>query len=61
MQWFHTPQGDPRLNYGASINKNLIQVGKKDTQVREEERGDQAAYMSLNENLIEPLMDCEIY
>jgi hypothetical protein len=43
------------------INKNLIQVGKKDTQVREEERGDQAAYMSLNENLIEPLMDCEIY
>jgi hypothetical protein len=34
---------------------NLIQVGKKDTQDKEERR-DQA-YMALNKNLIEPLMD----
>ena len=36
------------------MNKNLIQIGKKDTQ---EEHSDQAAYMALNKNLIEPLMD----
>lgn len=40
-----------------ALNKNLIQVGKKDTQDKEEERSDQAAYMALNKNLIEPLMD----
>jgi hypothetical protein len=39
-----------------ALNKNLIQVGKKDTQDKEE-RSDQAAYMALNKNLIEPLMD----
>jgi hypothetical protein len=38
------------------LNKNLIQVGTKDTQDKEE-RSDQAAYMALNKNLIEPLMD----
>jgi hypothetical protein len=38
------------------LNKNLIQVGKKDT-LDKEERSDQAAYMALNKNLIEPLMD----
>jgi hypothetical protein len=31
------------------------EVGKKDTQDKEERR-DQAAYMALNKNLIEPLM-----
>jgi hypothetical protein len=39
-----------------ALNKNLIQVGKKDEQDKEERR-DQAAYMALNKNLIEPLMD----
>jgi DUF6293 C-terminal winged helix domain len=39
-----------------ALNKNLIQVGKKDTQNMEERR-DQAAYMALNKNLIEPLME----
>jgi hypothetical protein len=39
-----------------ALNKNLIQVGIKDTQDREE-RSNQAAYMALNKNLIEPLMD----
>jgi Family of unknown function (DUF6293) len=39
-----------------ALNKNLIQVGKKDTQDKEE-CSDQAAYMALNKNLIEPLMD----
>ena len=39
-----------------ALNKNLIQVGKKDT-LDKEERRDQAAYMALNKNLIEPLMD----
>jgi hypothetical protein len=39
-----------------ALNKNIIQVGKKDTQDKEE-RSDQAAYMALNKNLIEPLMD----
>jgi hypothetical protein len=39
-----------------ALDRNLIQVGKKDTQ-DEEELSDQAAYMSLNKNLIEPLMD----
>jgi hypothetical protein len=39
-----------------ALNKNLIQVRKKDTQDREE-RIDQAAYMALNKNLIEPLID----
>ena len=39
-----------------ALNKNLIQIGKKDTQANEE-RSDQAAYMALNKNLIEPLMD----
>jgi hypothetical protein len=39
-----------------ALTKNLIQVGKKDSQDREE-RSDQAAYMALNKNLIEPLMD----
>jgi Family of unknown function (DUF6293) len=39
-----------------TLNQNLIQVGKKDTQDREEHR-DQAAYMALNKNLIEPLME----
>jgi hypothetical protein len=38
-----------------ALNKNLIQVGKKDEQDKEE-RSDQAAYMALNKNLIEPLM-----
>jgi hypothetical protein len=38
------------------LNKNLIQVGKKDTQDKEARR-EQAAYMALNKNLIEPLMD----
>ena len=35
---------------------NLIQVGKKDT-LDKEERRDQAAYMALNKNLIEPLIE----
>jgi hypothetical protein len=39
-----------------ALNKNLIQVGKKDSQEREE-RSDQAAYMALDKNLIEPLMN----
>jgi hypothetical protein len=39
-----------------ALSNNLIQVGKKDTQDREE-RKDQAAYMALNKNLIEPLID----
>jgi len=39
-----------------ALNKNLIQVGKKDTQDEEECR-DQAAYMALNKNLIDPLME----
>jgi hypothetical protein len=39
-----------------ALNNNLIQVGKNDTQDREERR-DQAAYMALNKNLIEPLME----
>jgi hypothetical protein len=39
-----------------ALNNNLIQVGKNDTQVRVERR-DQAAYMALNKNLIEPLVD----
>jgi hypothetical protein len=38
-----------------ALNNNLIQVGKKDIQHKEECR-DQAAYMALNKNLIEPLM-----
>jgi hypothetical protein len=39
-----------------ALNKNLIKVGKKDTQNMEERR-DQAAYMALNKNLIEHLME----
>lgn len=39
-----------------ALEKNHIQVGKKDTQDKEERR-DQAAYMALNKNLIESLMD----
>jgi hypothetical protein len=39
-----------------ALNNNLIQVGKKDKQGKEE-RKDQAAYMALNKNLIEPLME----
>jgi hypothetical protein len=39
-----------------ALNNNLIQVGKKDTQDKEDRR-DQAAYMALNKNLIEPLME----
>ena len=39
-----------------ALSSNLIQVGKKDTQDREE-RSDQAAYMALNKSLIEPLME----
>ena len=39
-----------------ALDRNLIYVGKKETQ-DEEERSDQAAYMALNKNLIEPLMD----
>jgi hypothetical protein len=39
-----------------ALNNNLIQVGKKDTQDKEERR-DQAAYMALNKNLIEPLIE----
>jgi hypothetical protein len=39
-----------------ALNKSLIQVGKKDEQDKEA-RKDQAAYMALNKNLIEPLMD----
>jgi hypothetical protein len=36
-----------------ALNQNLIQVGKKDT-LDKEERRNQAAYMALNKNLIEP-------
>jgi Family of unknown function (DUF6293) len=39
-----------------ALNNNPIQVGRKDTQNQEEHR-DQAAYMALNKNLIEPLME----
>ena len=39
-----------------ALDRNLIYVGKKDIQ-NEEWHSDQAAYMSLNKNLIEPLMD----
>jgi hypothetical protein len=39
-----------------ALNKSLIQVGKKDTQ-NTEERRNQAAYMALNKNLVEPLME----
>jgi hypothetical protein len=39
-----------------ALDKKLIQVGKKDTQSMDERR-DQAAYMALNKNLIEPLME----
>jgi hypothetical protein len=39
-----------------ALNKNLIQVGKKDN-LEKEARKDQAAYMALNKNLLEPLMD----
>src|SRR5918995_5801790 len=39
-----------------ALKENLIQVGNKDIQDKEE-RSDQAAYMALNKNLIEPLMD----
>jgi hypothetical protein len=39
-----------------ALNNNLIQVGKNDTQDKGERR-DQAAYMALNKNLIEPLME----
>ena len=39
-----------------ALDRNLIYVGKKDTQDREE-RSDQAAYMALNKNLIDPLRD----
>ena len=39
-----------------ALNKNLIQVGKNDTQDMEEHR-DQVRYMALNKNLIEPLME----
>ena len=38
------------------MDKKLIQVGKKETQDKEERRN-QAAYMALNKNLIEPLSD----
>jgi hypothetical protein len=41
-----------------ALNKSLIQVGKKETLDREGS-SDQAAYMALNKNLIEPLMDWE--
>lgn len=43
-----------------ALNKNLIQVGKKDT-LDKEERSDQAAYVALNKNLIDPLMDWKAY
>jgi hypothetical protein len=36
-----------------ALERNLIYVGKRD----EEGRSDQAAYMALNKNLIEPMMD----
>jgi hypothetical protein len=39
-----------------ALKENLIQVGNKDIQDKEE-RSDQAAYMVLNKNLIGPLMD----
>jgi hypothetical protein len=39
-----------------ALNNNLIQVGKKDIQDKEARR-DQAAYMALNKNLIEPLIE----
>jgi Family of unknown function (DUF6293) len=39
-----------------ALDQNLIYIGKKDTQ-DEQERSDQAAYMALNKNLIEPLMN----
>jgi hypothetical protein len=39
-----------------ALDRNLIYVGKKDSQ-DEEEHSDQAAYMALNKNLIEPLME----
>ena len=41
-----------------ALNNNLIHVGVKETQDKEE-HSDQAAYMALNKNLIEPLMDCK--
>jgi hypothetical protein len=40
-----------------SIEQKSYSSWKKDTQDKEEERSDQAAYMALNKNLIEPLMD----
>ena len=39
-----------------ALDRNLIYVGKTDIQ-NEEGHSDQAAYMALNKNLIEPLMD----
>jgi hypothetical protein len=42
-----------------ALNQNLIYVGKNDSQ-DEEEHSDQAAYMALNKNLIEPLMDWKL-
>jgi hypothetical protein len=39
-----------------ALNQNLIQVGKKDTEDKEARR-EQAAYMALNKNLIEPLIE----
>jgi len=39
-----------------ALDRNLIHVGKKDVQDGEG-RSDQAAYMALNKNLIEPLMN----
>ncbi len=39
----------------VALNNNLIQVGKKDS--NKDDRREQAAYMALNKNLIEPLID----
>jgi hypothetical protein len=39
-----------------ALEQDLIHVGKKGAQ-DDEEHSDQAAYMALNKNLIEPLMD----
>jgi hypothetical protein len=45
-----------------ALDRDLIYVGKKDKDTQdEEERSDQAAYMALNKNSIEPLMDWKFF
>ena len=43
-----------------ALNKNLIKVGKKETQDKEARR-DQAAYMALNKNLSLTCLDAVFY